>query len=206
MFRKTNLISFLIFIGMLIYPLNLLWAEDGGGNKSRDFTEQELQDLKKKYDVYIPTPHGVDFNNVQIWVFTSNGTKSGHEFNEPPRKYVLDKLEKAGIYNPTQDDHAKTMELDLTIAYFPLDENCPGKVLYTSKMTLKEHLTLMRGSSKSDVYLPTWEDGSDRGTVLNSSEMTLEKFKKDADQFLTLFVRQYNEKAVIFPKNNPSPQ
>jgi len=179
-------------------PLTVL-ADEARGNK--DYSEEELKELQEKYDIYIPTPHGVDFNNVRISIGAYVGTESDAMLEKALKKYLLDRLTKAGIYRTAQDDHEKTMELLWIVVYSPVDLTCPGKVLYSNSMLLREPVKLTRGSpSHNTIHAVTWRGGSDHGIIKNEDDMTVEKIEKDAEESLSLFIRQYGEKAVIFPK------
>jgi hypothetical protein len=170
--------------------------------------------LREKYDVYIPTAQDVDFNEVRILARVYADGDFNKELSGSLRKYIIDKLRKENIYKSEGDSHKRPMRFELTIRYYSHDvfQNniCPGKVLYGGKLELIELVNKKWRHYEQEEMIATWSHNFRNDlspAILDINQMTLEKFEKDTDEPLEIFIDQYGpKKALIFPKSNLNPK
>jgi hypothetical protein len=140
-------------------------------------------DSVSQAEPFIPTNTGLDFNQVEVFVHTE------HEFWGPLVQHTIGQLTKAGLIDVERRKVTKkTVTLELTLDPIPLDQVCPGKVMYVKKLELWETVHPER-NPRITARSVTWSEAPTSPDVTN--RLTIEQLKADADGYLANFIATY---------------
>ncbi len=164
-------------IGMMVLmSVSIAYSSEGG------------KVLRKGLQPLIPTVSKLDIGKVAFFLRTKP------EFHERLHARALDKLTKSGLYpigsrksapGPPREPIAT---LTLTLKPEPLDEICPGKVLYETKLVLEEHVVIERNPEIRLLSI-TWSYAASRPAI--RGPVTIEELETDLHQFLQEFIIAY---------------
>ena len=132
----------------------------------------------------IPSVAGLEFDKVGFFV------SGPPEYMDRLYARAMKQFTKAGLSQPDQSrpTNDAIATLMLTLDTIPLDESCPGKVLYVQKLELWEKVIPARNSNIS-VPSVTWSYAMPIPIIVD--RVSIEQLETDLDRHLFEFIRSY---------------
>lgn len=131
----------------------------------------------------------LDFTKSAFRIHTQPGLENRLE------KRALARLKRAGL-EPVDWKHKGPVEavLVLTINPIPIDEDCPQKVLYDSKLQLMDDMILKR-DPEMELEVITWSYAPGHPSVVD--RMSVEKLEAEVDRYINQFIVSYG---LVLPR------